>query len=81
MRNIQREQNPDVNSIPTHAENRGVEQQTPDGNDNADIERPRDEDIPLQPDERHAVAIEEPPDANKGPTGDVDDSPKRIAGE
>jgi len=61
MRNIQREQNPDVNSIPTDAGNRGVEQEIPNRNDNADVERPRNEDISVPPDKRPIAPVEEPP--------------------
>lgn len=81
MRNMQREQNPDVNSIPTNAENGDVEQRIPDQNDNTDIEKPRNEDIPVPPDNRPVAPVEEPPETDKVPIGDVNDSPKRIAGE
>jgi hypothetical protein len=81
MPSIQREQNPDVNSIPSQGDNSAVEQEKPGRNENADIERPRNEDIPVPPDNRPVAPIEEPPDTDKAPVGDVDDSPKRIAGE
>lgn len=81
MPNIQREQNPDVNSIPSQGDNSAVEQETPGRNDNTDIERPRNEDIPVPPDRLPVVPVEEPPNVRKAPVGDVDDSPKRIAGE
>jgi len=81
MPNIQREQNPDVNSVPSQGENSAVEQERPARNDNADIERPRNEDIPVPPDSLPVVPVEEPPNTRKAPVGDVDDSPKRIAGE
>ncbi|HKP70032.1 MAG TPA: hypothetical protein VJV05_12160 [Pyrinomonadaceae bacterium] len=75
----QREQNPDVNSrqpAANPAEDAGI------SNDpRNDIERGRDDDvIPVPPDVKPTVPIEEPPGSDGPPVGDVDDSPKQIAG-
>jgi len=40
-----------------------------------------DESIPIPDDQRPAYPVEEPPGSDEPPMGDVDDSPKRIAGE
>jgi hypothetical protein len=64
MTNSQRTQNPD------------------DGNGNSnDVERRRDDRdvIPVPPDSNPGAPVEEPPDTEGAPVGDVDDSPKRIA--
>lgn len=75
MRDLQREQNPDVNSyVPDDS---GVD----DANDDSsDIERPKDDEtIPVPPDVQPREPIKEPPGRDGPPMGDVDDSPKRIA--
>jgi hypothetical protein len=80
MPNNQREQNPDVNSIPPQGNDSAIEQERSGRNDNADIERPRNEDIPVPPDSLPVVPIEEP-DMDNAPGGDVDDTPNRIPGD
>ena len=78
----QREQNPDVNSrqpAANPAEDPGIINDSRDRT--ADIERGRDDDvIPVPPDVKPTAPIEEPPGTDGPPVGDVDDSPKRIAG-
>ena len=77
----QREQNPDVNSrqpAADSAEDSAI--QNPRGS-GADVERGRDDDfIPVPPDTEPTAPIEEPPGTDGPPVGDVDDSPKKIAG-
>ena len=82
MNNIQREQNPDVNSyIPDSdpAESPGSTDRS--GNESSDTEpqRGKDNDMPVPPDATPPSPVEEPPDTDGAPVGDVDDSPKRIA--
>lgn len=78
MATQQREQNPDVNSYnpdgdPAEDRDTGREP-TPN-----DVERaPNDGGIPVPPDSGPTAPVEEPPDADGVPLGDVDDSPKRI---
>ncbi|MGI8812597.1 MAG: hypothetical protein ACR2IH_08735 [Pyrinomonadaceae bacterium] len=65
----QRVPNPDVNSFDIDEIDPG------DGSGDAGNAT---EDMPLQPD-RPAISVEEPPGRNRPPSGDVDESPKRIA--
>lgn len=83
MANIQNRQNPDVNSIPTSDSSGAIEQENPETNiDNSDIEQPDNQEItPLPPDRQPVAPIEEPAETDEAPVGDVNDSPKRIAGE
>lgn len=76
-------QNPDVNSIPSDSYGEHENIGPSDREDTDDIEGyEHDEDvIPVPPDQEPIAPIEEPPDTQKPPVGDVDDSPKRIAGE
>ena len=75
----QRTQNPDVNSyIPDVSPGENPEP-TNQNNESSDVERKKDNDIPVPPDATPPVPVEEPPDTEGAPVGDVDDSPKRIA--
>ena len=80
MNSEQREQNPDVNSYSPDiapGENPGAADST---HEPSDIEGKAKEDvIPVPPDANSTVPVEEPPETNDAPVGDVDDSPKRIA--
>jgi hypothetical protein len=78
MGELQREQNPDVNSYnPDSRPGETAGEGTP--GDGSDIERNHTEDvIPVPPDARPSAPVEEPPVGDKAPVGDVDDSPKRI---
>ena len=80
MASTQRTQNPDVNSYNPDTEP-GENPGTSNRNDNgsSDIEQPKDKDvIPVPPDSMPAAPVEEPPESDGAPVGDVDDSPKRI---
>ena len=76
---MQNEQNPDVNTPHPYDSNGEAD---PPGvihdSGRTDIERP-DPTVPVPPDAEPAVPVEEPPDPEHSPMGDVDDSPKRIA--
>lgn len=76
-------QNPDVNSIPSDSYGSHEDTGRSERNDTDDIEGyDHDEDVvPVPPDQQPVAPIEEPPETRKPPVGDVDDSPKRIAGE
>jgi hypothetical protein len=80
---MQNRQNPDVNSIPSGDDVGAIEQNEPDRrDDDDDIERPDNDDVvPVPPDRQPVAPIEEPPERDEAPIGDVDDSPKRIAGD
>ena len=83
MQDIQNIPNPDVNS-PEANEDFGSHEGLQPGRDSSDdIENPRDDDeaIPVPPDQQPTVPIEDPPGTNDPPVGDVDDSPKIIAGD
>jgi len=80
MTSMQREQNPDVNSY--NPDQGSVEDPgaTDGGDGSTDVERDQgDKGMPVPPDATPAHPIEEPPDTENSPVGDVDDSPKRIA--
>ena len=80
MTTDQREQNPDVNSRQPEADPAEQAPTTPDSRDNVtDVERGRQDEIPVPPDVRPTAPIEEPPGTEGPPVGDVDDSPKQIA--
>ncbi len=81
MTNSQRTQNPDVNSFTPDVEPSESSDPTNNRkNDSQDVERNSDTDvIPVPPDANPGAPVEEPPDTNSAPVGDVDDSPKRIA--
>jgi len=73
----QREPNPDVNTFGTR-EGGGEDPNEPErGNEQWSDE----EGIPVPPDVEPTHPIEEPPDTEDVPMGDVDDSPKKIVGE
>ena len=81
MQTSQRESNSDVNTfIPgddTDVESPGSHRR----DDSTDTESPRDRDVvPVPPDAQPAAPVEEPPGSDKPSVGDVDDSPKKIAG-
>lgn len=82
MQDIQNIPNPDVNS-PEANEDFGSHEGLQPGRDSSDdIENPRDDEaIPVPPDQQPTVPIEDPPGTNDPPVGDVDDSPKIIAGD
>ncbi len=63
----QRESNPDVNSYNPDVEPGETADQDDDG-------------IPVPPDTTPPAEIKEPPGHDGPPVGDVDDSPKKIAG-
>lgn len=76
----QRPTNPDVNSF--EIDHDPSENQTDQTNDPKDVERIGNSDIesiPLPPDVPTPSPVEEPV-RDDTPIGDVDDSPKRIAG-
>lgn len=81
MTNDQREQNPDVNSYnPDAPSGESPGSSNNENNGSNDIERSKDKDvIPVPPDSNPAAPVEEPPETEGAPIGDVDDSPKRIA--
>jgi len=75
-----RNQNPDVNSyIPDvgPAESPSTTDDSNNGTDNIERKNPNDV-IPVPPDAEPTAPIEEPPETDGAPVGDVDDSPKRI---
>jgi hypothetical protein len=81
MLTSQRESNPDVNTfIP--GDGTDVESpESPGRGDSTDTEPPRDRDVvPVPPGAQPAAPIEEPPESDRPPVGDVHDSPKKIAG-
>jgi hypothetical protein len=82
MQRQQRGQNPDVNSTgfeDNYGSREGSGSQWPRGG--GDVETPENTDvIPVPPDAEPAVPIEEPPETERPPVGDVKDSPKKIAG-
>ena len=78
MNNLQREQNPDVNSyIPDSNPAEGPGSTDRSGDESSDAEQ--NSGIPVPPDATPPTPIEEPPGSEGAPVGDVDDSPKRIA--
>ena len=78
MSNLQREQNPDVNSYNPDVPP-GEDPNSKDRDDGSDVERRNDDSvIPVPPDATPAAPVEEPPGTGSAPVGDVDDSPKRI---
>ncbi len=70
MTREQREQNPDVNSYSPDPDSGGG---PPTGQSDRE-----DDVIPVPPDSHPGVPVEEPPETQGVPVGDVDDSPKRI---
>jgi hypothetical protein len=70
----QREPNPDVNSY--NPDDGSVEDPIPTDDSS---EKDDGDGVPVPPDFRPVVPIEEPPGSSGPPMGDVDDSPKRIA--
>ena len=80
MSGSQRGQNPDVNSYNPGVEP-GEDPGATSGSERSnDIERSQnDKPTRLPPDTNPAAPVEEPPDTEGAPVGDVDDSPKRIA--
>ena len=73
---MQNEQNPDVNT--PHPYDSNGEAETPGrGSGRTDVERP-DPTVPVPPDTEPQAPVEEPPESERAPMGDVDDSPKRI---
>jgi len=68
----EQQSNPDVNTFNIDPD---PGEQPSSGNDEADD--PADL-IPLPPDAAPPHPVEEPPDDDKTPVGDVDDSPKQI---
>ena len=80
MQDEQREQNPDVNSYFPNDQTGIEEPDTPESDDQG-IESPDDKDIiPVPPDSEQRHPISDPPYGDDSPMGDVDDSPKQIAG-
>lgn len=79
----QNRQNPDVNSMVTEEQYAIREDIEPQNRgDNSDIERPSEEDIiRVPPGAQPTDSIEDPSAGDETPIGDVDDSPKKIAGE
>jgi hypothetical protein len=79
MASLQREQNPDVNSYNPDQGSIEDPNSTSGGKGSTDVERDQeDKGTPVPPDATPAHPIEEPPDTEGSPVGDVDDSPKRI---
>ena len=77
---VQRQQNPDVNSYSPGtgpAESPGDRQDPNNGVGDTENNKGTDV-IPLPPDSKPVAPIEEPPESDGVPVGDVDDSPKRI---
>ena len=80
MNRFQRGQNPDVNSYDPNTEPGEDSGATGDRGRSTDVERDRnDEPTRVPTDATPAAPVEEPPDTQGAPVGDVDDSPKRIA--
>jgi hypothetical protein len=73
MSSEQSRQNPDVNTFIIDDE--GDQSETPNRDGESDTER-----VPVPPGSQPSAPIEEPPNTGGAPMGDVDDSPKRIAG-
>ena len=79
--NVQRERSPDVNTFVPES-SPAVE--SPNGagreNDSTDTERLRGSGATeTPPDTPPPVPVEEPPDTDRSPMGEVEDSPKKIA--
>jgi hypothetical protein len=77
---MQNDQNPDVNT-PHPYDSNGEADSPGSGRDDSGrtaVERP-DPTMPVPPDVEPAAPVEEPPESEGVPVGDVDDSPKRIA--
>ena len=81
MQKSQRESNPDVNTFIPGNDTDVESPESPGRGDTTDTESPRDRDVvPVPPDDQPAAPVEEPPESDRPPVGDVNDSPKKIAG-
>lgn len=68
---FQQEQNPDVNTFNIDSDDPG------EGVGSGESNEPG-ENSPVPPDTAPSHPVEEPPETEKPPVGDVDDSPKQI---
>lgn len=81
MQDIQNIPNPDVSTRDVEEDFGSHEGLNPDRH-GSEIENRRDDEVvPVPPDQQPTIPIEDPPGTNEPPVGDVDDSPKKIAGE